>query len=222
MSEALLTSTLTSPQRWGVDEEAAVTGLVPEVQRAIGATRHCYRLSSRTPDSRVWRPFDEVERPQLVLVDLGAGVGADFCAQISLLSQRSVVPTEATESTPVTLEASRPAWWDHVEERFAALRDLPANWNGYGAAVLDSDTINRAAGILASLVDQTTPEPSVVPAVTGGVQIEWHTLKADLEMEFQPSGETDLLFTDVASGLDTEPDDFRLETLRGLVRRLTP
>lgn len=129
---------------------------------------------------------------------------------------------EASKATEVTLEAVRPLWWDSIEARLAVLRQLPQDWNGYGAAPLNADTVNRAAGVLASLTDHSTPEPSIVPAVRGGVQIEWHTMVGDLEIEFRPSGGTQVLFSEATTGQDTELDDVSLEALRQFVRSLTP
>ena len=119
-----------------------------------------------------------------------------------------------------TANSIRPSWWDHAETRFAHLRSLNANWNSYGAHPLDEKTVDRTASLLATLVDDRTPEPSIVPAVSRGVQVEWHTLRGDLEIEFLPSGETAVLFTD-ASGQDIEPKEITQDILRVLIEQMT-
>jgi hypothetical protein len=51
-------------------------------------------------------------------------------------------------------------------------------WDGYDAAPLSTDAVEQARAFLAGA--------SAVPTVAGGVQLEWHTPDADIEIEFEP------------------------------------
>ena len=42
--------------------------------------------------------------------------------------------------------------------------------------------------LLASILDDTTPTPIIVPTWRGGVQAEWHKNDVDLEIEVDPDG----------------------------------
>jgi hypothetical protein len=72
---------------------------------------------------------------------------------------------------------------------------------------------------LSRIVDLNDPQPSIVPSGAGGVQIEWHTLLADLEIEILPGGSMSVLFVDAVTGFEAEFDGATEEDLRDLVRR---
>jgi hypothetical protein len=64
-------------------------------------------------------------------------------------------------------------------------------WDGYGAPPLDPEMVEAARRFLSCV--------SVVPCVSGGVQLEWHMLGADLEIEFAP-GEPVFFYLSNAEG----------------------
>lgn len=124
------------------------------------------------------------------------------------------------ETGAVTLEEIRPAWWDKVEQQFLALRSSKRNWDGYGAPPLDHSTLDRALALLATITERETVEPSLVPSAHGGVQLEWHTLRGDLEIELEPSGSISILYTDSATGADVELNRLSTQELRCFLQRL--
>ncbi len=126
---------------------------------------------------------------------------------------------EPSRSSP-TLEARRPNWWDAFETRLKSLRELTQNWNGYGAEPLVPAALDKAAELLATLADPSTPEPSVVPASKGGVQMEWHTLAGDLEIEVLPEGVLSILYANAETGVELEPQHVSRLDLKEFLRRL--
>jgi hypothetical protein len=61
---------------------------------------------------------------------------------------------------------------------------------------------------------ETLPEPEVVPASAGGIQLEWYLGKRELEIEFTADGQVEYLRSDNERREETEDvindlDDFR-------------
>jgi hypothetical protein len=91
-------------------------------------------------------------------------------------------------------ERRSPDWLpDTVGER-RALLELKDNWNSYGARSVRPEIVLSAIRLLEGIVQADTPEPVVVPTVRGGVQLEWHRLGADLEIEIDAPGRFQILF----------------------------
>lgn len=71
-------------------------------------------------------------------------------------------------------------------QRIEALMALGADWDSYGGYPLRPGAALHAVQLLAAILANDVPAPSVVPTSTGGVQLEWHESGADLEMEVNP------------------------------------
>lgn len=72
---------------------------------------------------------------------------------------------------------------DSLEE----LRDLKPNWNGYGAAPIDPETLAAAKRFTHALPNDVTTAPIVVPMTSGRLQFEWDVRDRHLEVEFGTS-----------------------------------
>ena len=86
--------------------------------------------------------------------------------EVFLALADSVSPTDAAQLAAVRLLA------------------LKENWDSYGAPIISKialDAALRLRNVLAAV-------PSFVPMSNGGVQIEWHSLGFDVELEIQPNG----------------------------------
>lgn len=81
-----------------------------------------------------------------------------------------------------------PPWLDAVVRKVLRAAELPPDWNSYGASPPDLDLVVHALTLLGELMEQATPAPAVVPTPRGGLQFEWHTPSADLEIEVRPDG----------------------------------
>lgn len=72
-----------------------------------------------------------------------------------------------------------------VTEQLEALRDLPENWDGYGAARPAPGPIDVAIGFLRRCgAQRAIPQPHVAPTRTGGVLLEWEQGPHQLEIQF--------------------------------------
>lgn len=67
-------------------------------------------------------------------------------------------------------------------EKLYSLTELQTGWNSYGARPIRPDVIYHVARWVPRLILSTTPGPSVVPRVQGGLQLEWHRNGIDLEI----------------------------------------
>jgi hypothetical protein len=66
-------------------------------------------------------------------------------------------------------------------ETITDLLNLPLGWNSYSARPIAPQIADKAIRLIAELEPQT-PTPDIVPRVQGGLQLEWHTDKFDIEV----------------------------------------
>ena len=97
--------------------------------------------------------------------------------------QKLARQSDATATEPL------PGWLTQTDQALQELLCLPPNWNSYGAQPISPDNVTAAKDLLRAIVRPETPQPSVVPTVSGGVQLEWHTGGIDLEIEIQAPGQ---------------------------------
>lgn len=83
---------------------------------------------------------------------------------------------------PIAKEPESP-WFSNVINKISKFRMLQENWDEYGAKTISTKAIFDAVRLLSEISQASTPEPYIFPTATGGIQIEWHTEKADLEVE---------------------------------------
>jgi hypothetical protein len=87
-----------------------------------------------------------------------------------------------------------PPWFDRTMLGFADVLTLPAGWDSYRAKTIDEPTIRKALQFLDLLLSDESPAPSVVPLSSGGIQLEWHRSKQDLEILFEPGADPEFLY----------------------------
>ncbi len=87
-----------------------------------------------------------------------------------------------------------PAWLGPLHGELFGLRELPTNWDGHGGVPLVDAAYERAAAFVSTVSDPETLRPSVVPTAEGGVQIEWHAGRFDIEVFFDPQNREDDAF----------------------------
>lgn len=85
----------------------------------------------------------------------------------------------------VSVSDSPPPWLEPVVDRLTELLGLPADWNSYGALPITEDKANRALDVLDKAMTRDTPPPQIVPTASGGIQLEWHTIAGDVEIEIE-------------------------------------
>lgn len=89
----------------------------------------------------------------------------------------------------------------YVRKLWSLLR-LEPGWDSYGACPISPRAVETALAFLAQTA--SVPRPSIVPTVRGGIQLEWHDGRIDVEIECLPSGHAQLAAEDADSGACAE------------------
>jgi len=82
-------------------------------------------------------------------------------------------------------------WRNAVLRRLGELIQLPLGWDGYEGIPVSLPNAYFAVRMLEAVCRINTPPPQIVPLSDGGLQIEWHTLKEDIEIQVRGPLEVD-------------------------------
>ena len=104
-----------------------------------------------------------------------------------------------------------------TDDIFARVRELGADWDGYGAHPPCESSIKFAQRLWQSLrSNYDLPLPDVMATPEGGVYLEWDTPNAVLVVELGPSGEADIYARTCDFDVDGRLKDYRQEFLQTL------
>ncbi len=99
--------------------------------------------------------------------------------------RRRVQSNEIVQLPPpqrVTLSEPWFQWLNPVFDRLSEICALPTGWDGYRGRATRFDIARFTLFMLQNICAQNTPAPSIVPLSSGGLQIEWHTERAEIEL----------------------------------------
>ena len=85
-------------------------------------------------------------------------------------------------------------------EKLIELLHLPDRWNSYNAKPIKRENVTIAVGLLGRVMGGTTPPPSVVPKVRGGVQLEWHRKGINVEVSIDSPAEPTVFAEEIHTG----------------------
>lgn len=114
---------------------------------------------------------------------------------------------------------SEPRWRGDVLGTLESLLRMPAGWNSYGSKPISWDAAMFGMILLNSLMKSDTPSPSVVPTAAGGLQLEWHLNKVDLEIHVTGPYEGDFWWHDHVTGEEAS-GEIKSADLQALVKPL--
>lgn len=106
----------------------------------------------------------------------------------------------------VEIEGDPPGWVEPTVRSLGKLLRLGPDWDSYGGRPVEAKCVVAALELACTVFRRDTPAPAVVPTSRGGVQFEWHTRGADLELEFLSPTRIAGFFEDQVSGLLWEKD----------------
>ena len=86
-------------------------------------------------------------------------------------------------------------WLNSTLKKMDSLPFDTDNWSA-GAKRTDRNTVNQLVEVLARILPDNAPSPSVVPTWLGGAQAEWHRNGVDLEIFANPGKAIEYYFND--------------------------
>jgi len=105
-----------------------------------------------------------------------------------------------TVSDQLPESAISPTWLGRVKTRLKGLKSLPPDWDSYGAAPIDPGVVDLAEKLVEWFAVDGMPSPDVFATAEGGVQIEWHIRRANIEIAISPDEKTPIYFHDLNTG----------------------
>ena len=75
------------------------------------------------------------------------------------------------------------SWFDELAKKFDELTSLPVGWDGYVGRPVSFNCAHFAVTILDRLFADGVPAPQLVPGGDGTLQIEWHRMGYDIELD---------------------------------------
>jgi hypothetical protein len=85
--------------------------------------------------------------------------------------------------------SSPPFWLPAVIESLQELLDLQEDWDTYGSGRIAPAAAAEALVLVINLMSDGAKLPSIVPMSSGGIQLEWHDDRVDIEAEVDGGGE---------------------------------
>lgn len=81
----------------------------------------------------------------------------------------------------------RLSWIGESIKTLRRFQSLPTNWDSYGAAPIDKETVERTIDVFLDIFNQSElrdrlPSPRVVPCPDGSIQMEWDVADCELEI----------------------------------------
>lgn len=117
-------------------------------------------------------------------------------------------------SSPSVVHRSK--WARPTIDRLIALAPLRDNWDQRGSAAVKEDVLSFAWNVLTQIMPEDGKSPVIVPLGNGGIQLEWSSDSADLEIEVARPFQISALL--VEHGID---DDSEIEVPTDTYDRLT-
>jgi hypothetical protein len=106
-------------------------------------------------------------------------------------------PAAAEHTTlDVVLPDRLPSWIERAIPPLVRLCSLEPNWDSYGSPPPLLALVRRTLTLLSYAEVDGLPDPEIVPASGGGVQLEWYLEDRELEIEFMRDGRVEYLATD--------------------------
>ncbi len=87
-------------------------------------------------------------------------------------------------------------WQRDALKQLREVRDLPADWDGYGSPVLSERAIEQACCLIFAVEVEDLPTPHIGPGSGGAVQIDWSNGRYALELHFLSNGTASFLKLD--------------------------
>jgi hypothetical protein len=132
------------------------------------------------------------------MMQLQPSPAANAAFSSAAVVQISRVPSRLIVREPVA------SWRDAVLCHLDDLVKLPFGWDGYRAEPVRFWNASYALGLLEAVCGDDAPEPQIVPGSSGDLQIEWHTLRGDIELHIRAPNDVLAWHCDSTTGPEGE------------------
>jgi len=135
------------------------------------------------------------------------GTGYVQRTPVSPIPYRSSLPPPGSTSAFPAAEAA--VWADQLTKNIERLRQLTTGWDGPRSLPIDHSLLNRVSGLIRlalAPLGRDARAPFVVPLPSGGVQVEWHTVRGELECELAANGTASVWIKDHGSAYEFETE----------------
>jgi hypothetical protein len=123
---------------------------------------------------------------------------SDYFALHRAIERPAFVEPAPTPDPAMTSPLQRVVWSADAERRLAWISSLPDDWDGYGAAQIEHETVRRAWAFLRRIMPPDAPAPDIGPTKDGQLQFEWHRTTCDLEIRMRSSRDFAVAFDDLS------------------------
>tara|TARA_R110000850_G_scaffold269752_1_gene402195 strand:- start:73 stop:576 length:504 start_codon:yes stop_codon:yes gene_type:complete len=126
---------------------------------------------------------------------------SDYYATQVFTQHRVLVPYEIS------------SWRRSLSERFEDLTKLPIGWDGYNGVPVSFRNACYAAQLIEKIFVDGVSTPSIVPGSDGTLQLEWHELGYDIEVDIRGPLKVFCYRQDIRTGDEDEveiTDDFTI------------
>lgn len=138
-----------------------------------------------------WRQCDE-ERRELLIANDGLAKERDEAHKTILALERGY--REVSAALQATQVAEK---YDRFARKLDELAALPEGWDSYGATRITPAAVEAVRGLLSVL--------AIVPCSSGGLQVEFHALGWDFELEVEADGSVASVICEERTGARTAP-----------------
>lgn len=113
-------------------------------------------------------------------------------------------------------ETALPDWKSALLANAKSVAALEAGWDGPGSTPISKSVLARAAFYAESALDGAAADfaaPRLVPGGDGGLQIEWHTRRGEIELELDTEGRASIWIRNHLSGAEFDGEGEEALTL---------
>ncbi len=137
---------------------------------------------------------------------IGTQTNATFSLETSISSSTNIVQIQG-DRTRMLISDNVYAWSDDVKKQLEELIQLPYGWDGYQGVHVSFENAHFTLRMLEAICGPKTIAPQIVPGIAGDLQIEWHTIKGDIELHVKAPNDVHAWY----ALADEDPDGEELE-----------
>jgi len=115
------------------------------------------------------------------------------------------------------------SWHKNVMSQLDELTHLQIGWDGYQGIPVTFENATFALRVIEAICEHDTQPPQIIPGVSGDLQIEWHTLRGDIELHVKAPNDVRAWHSTFDDGSDEEELSltFNFTKVAGWLKQIT-